>query len=70
MITLSAADMTGGAIDNNIQDTEMTNGMLFETTSTGSSYVQMVAKQMRMEVTYAAATDTQGAVDFYLQVVD
>ena len=72
MITISAAGITGN-IEIRSQGTEMTNGKMYETASTGSSYSQMVGQEMQMTVTYACVplgTDTQGAVDFYLQVVD
>ena len=72
MITLSAAGITG-AIAPQTQTTEMTNGKLYDTGTTGSSYSQIVANEMRMSVTYACSavtSDTQGEVDFYLQVVD
>ena len=72
MITISAAGITG-SIEIRSQGTEMTNGKMYETASTGSSYSQMVAQEMQMTVTYACVplgTDTQGEIDFYLQVVD
>ena len=72
MITISAAGITG-SIEIRSQGTEMTNGKMYETASTGSSYSQMVGQEMQMTVTYACVplgTDTTGAVDFYLQVVD
>ena len=70
MITIAGTDVTGGAVTCNTQTTEMTNGKLYETTSTGSGYSQLVANEMKMTVDYACAGDTQGEVDFYLQVVD
>jgi len=72
MITISAAGITG-SLEIRSQGTEMTNGKMYETGSTGSAYSQMVGQEMQMTVTYACiplGTDTQGAVDFYLQVVD
>ena len=72
MITISAEGITG-SIEIRSQGTEMTNGKMYETASTGSSYSQMVGQEMQMTVTYACVplgTDTQGVVDFYLQVVD
>jgi hypothetical protein len=70
MITIAATDVTGGFVTCNTQTTEMTNGKLYETNSTGSAYSQLVANEMKMTVDYDCSTDTQGAVDFYLQVVD
>jgi len=73
MITIACTNVIGGQIGINAQETEMTNGKLYETTSTGSGYVQMVARELRMTVEYdvsAVTTDTQGVVDFYLQVVN
>jgi len=52
---------------------EMTDGLLYRTYTTGSNYLALVGNQMRMDVVYAMTPvvgDTQGAVDFYLQVVD
>ena len=76
-VTLSATDMITIAATNvttmcniYVQTTEMTNGKLYETASTGSGYSQMVTRELKMSVTYGCAGDTQGAVDFYLQVVD
>ena len=72
MITISAAGITNSTAKT-VNTTEMTNGKLYDTATTGSSYSQMTTQQMTMTVTYACApvtSDTQGAVDFYLQVVD
>jgi len=69
MITIAATNVTLMCNIHN-QTTEMTNGKLYETASTGSAYSQMVTKELKMTVTYGSAGDTQGAVDFYLQVVD
>lgn len=76
-VTLSAGDMitlsgsgVSSACNVYVQTTEMTNGKLYETTTTGSNYSQMVTRELKMTVTYGCAGDTQGAVDFYLQVVD
>tara|TARA_R110002051_G_scaffold292462_1_gene357250 strand:+ start:1110 stop:2168 length:1059 start_codon:yes stop_codon:yes gene_type:complete len=72
MITISGADMTGSSATCLTQTTEMTNGKLYDTTSTGSNYSQIVANEMTMTVLYDVSvnTDTQGAIDFYLQVVN
>jgi len=72
MITISAAGITNSTAKT-VNTTEMTNGKLYDTSTTGSGYSQMTTQQMTMTVTYACApvtSDTQGAVDFYLQVVN
>jgi len=72
MITISAAGITASTYQQT-NNTEMTNGKLYFTTTTGSSYSQQVTQQLTMTVTYACApvtSDTVGAVDFYLQVVN
>jgi len=73
MITLACTNVVGGVIAIQGQETEMTNGKLYNTTTTGSGYSQVVARELKMTVEYdvsAVTTDTQGEVDFYLQVVD
>jgi len=73
MITIACTNVVGGQIAILTQTTEMTNGKLYESYSTGSAYSQIVGKEMKMTVEYdvsAVTTDTQGEVDFYLQVVD
>lgn len=71
MITLSGAGLGGTLlIIAATQNTEMTNGKLYGTLLTGGPYVQKVAEEMKMTVSYAGTGDSQGAVDFYLQVVD
>jgi len=73
MITLSCASVVGGQIGIQLQETEMTNGKLYESYSAGSAYSQVVGRELTMTVEYdvsAVTTDTQGEVDFYLQVVD
>jgi len=76
-VTLSAGDMITLMADSvtatcqiHGQGTEMTNGKLYQTTTPGSGYSQVVTRELQMTVTYGCAGDTQGAVDFYLQVVD
>ena len=72
MITISAAGITNSTAIT-VNTTEMTNGKLYDTSTTGSGYSQMTTQQMQMTVTYACApvtSDTVGAVDFYLQVVN
>ena len=70
MITISGGTMTAGRVSCDTNTTEMTNGKLYESYAVGTNYVQLVANQMKMNVVYAATSDTQGAVDFYLQVVN
>ena len=76
-VTLSAGDMitlsgsgVSSACNVHVQTTEMVNGKLYDTTTTGSGYSQMVTRELKMTVTYGCTGDTQGGVDFYLQVVD
>ena len=72
MITTAYAFTNAGETEQETQTTEMTNGKLYGTTTIGSSYVQIVGEEMTMTVTYdvtPVVSDTQGAVDFYLQVV-
>jgi hypothetical protein len=72
MITISAAGITNSTAIT-VNTTEMINGKLYDTSTTGSGYSQMTTQQMQMTVTYACApvtSDTVGAVDFYLQVVN
>jgi hypothetical protein len=73
MLTISGADMSTGSIACSTNLTEMSDGKLYQTNSTGSSYTQLVANMMKMNVAYGTVTtasDTQGEIDFYLQVVD
>jgi len=72
MICVSAEDMTGGQIMAATDSGgDLTDGTLYNTTSAGSSYVQITNNALTMTVTYGTlTTDTQGDVDFYLQVVD
>ena len=73
MITIACTNVINGVIAIQGQETEMTNGKLYDTTSTGSGYVQQVGKELKMTAEYdvsAITKDTQGEIDFYLQVVD
>ena len=74
MITISGGSMTDGRVRCSVDNASaMTNGTLYSSDSTGSSYSELSGTQMKMDVVYAATPvtgDTQGAVDFYLQVVD
>ena len=76
MITVSLDNGTGGT-SNSLQcatnTAGMTDGTLYQTSSPGSSYSEISGEQMKMSVSYGTVTtttDTQGAVDFYLQVVN
>lgn len=70
MITIAGSFTNAGTTDQRTQGTEMTNGKLYATSTVGSGYAQLVGEEMTMSVSYDLTTDTQGAVDFYLQVVD
>ena len=70
MITIAATDVIGGYVTCQTQTTEMVDGKLYDTNSTGSAYSQLVANEMKMTVEYACSGDSQGEVDFYLQVVN
>jgi len=75
MITISLDNGLPGGPSNSLfcrtNGTTMTDGTLYQTTSPGSSYTEITNTQMKMTVSYGAlVSDTQGAVDFYLQVVD
>ena len=68
MITIAGVFTNAGTTDQRTQATEMTNGKLYATSSIGSSYSQLVGEEMTMTVTYNVVDDTQGDVDFYLQI--
>jgi len=73
MITIDVSGISGHTLLLNTDLHEMTDGLLYRTYTTGSNYLALVGNQMRMDVVYAMTPvvgDTQGAVDFYLQVVD
>lgn len=77
MITIDASGISGHTLVLNTDTNEMTDGLLFRTTTAGDFNIPpastMVGNQMRMDVLYGTTgttTDTQGEVDFYLQVVD
>ena len=75
MITISLDNGTGTS-SNSLQvqtddGSAMTNGTMYQAVTTGSSYAEISGEQMKMTVDYGTvtyATDTQGAVDFYLQI--
>lgn len=77
MITVSLDNGTGGA-SNSLQvqtddGSAMTDGTLYQTGTPGSSYTELSGESLKMQVSYGTVTtttDTQGAVDFYLQVVN
>jgi len=71
MICLSSADMTSGAIAAQSWTTNIANGLLYMLES--GTYTAVNPRSTTGTVTYACSpltTDTQGVVDFYLQVVD
>jgi len=74
MITITLDNGTGGASNSlfcRTNGTTMTDGILYGTSTAGSSYSELTNTQMKMTVGYGAlVSDTQGDVDFYLQVVD
>ena len=73
MITISLDNGNGppNYVSCDTDTASMTNGTLWQTATTGSGYTEIVTTQMKMTVGYGTlTTDTQGEVDFYLQVVD
>jgi len=75
MLSLTLDNGTGGVSNqiNTVQNntTSGSNQTLFQAATPGSSYVEITSEMMKFSVTYGTITsDTQGAVDFYLQVVD
>lgn len=80
--TLAVDDMICIALDNGATGANqvgcatnaagMTNGTLWQANAPAGPYTEIVNEQMKMTVLYGATitTDTQGAVDFYLQVVN
>ena len=72
MICINATDMTGGVAQVNCDNSgALTDGTLYNTTTAGSNYIEIAGNKLRFTATYGTlATDTQGDVDFYLQVVD
>jgi len=76
MITISLDNGTGGG-SNSLScvtnESGMTDGTLYQTTTTGSNYTEISGEQMKMTVGYGVVTtttDTTGEIDFYLQVVN
>jgi len=68
MICLNSDEMTNGGVEVQSYNTNISNGLLYLLES--GVYNLKTNRSMKMTVTYACAVDTQGAVDFYLQVVD
>ena len=68
MIMLSSASVGTNIIQVQQDTGNLANGEEWE--QSWGTYAQVLNKKMRMTVTYAVTSETQGAVDFYLQVVD
>jgi len=68
MIMLSTANMGGNIITAESDNVNMANGELWQ--EYNGVYSQKAVGAMKMTVTYDVTAETQGAVDFYLQVVD
>jgi len=68
MIMLSSASMGTNVVKVETQTGDLTDGQVWE--QSFGTYAQKTNLKMRMSVTYAVTAETQGAVDFYLQVVD
>jgi len=67
MITISGADMTNGSLDVMTNAVAMTDGTLYS--NNAGTYTELTNEQIKGTVTYGTQTsDTQGAVDFYLQI--
>jgi len=70
MICINATDMTDGVAQVNCDNSgALTDGKMYNTTTPGSNYNEIAGNKMRFTVTYGTlVSDTQGAVDFYLQI--
>lgn len=68
MICLNSDDMTAGSVDVQSYNTNIANGLLYLEES--GVYVLKDPRSATGTITYACTNDTQGAVDFYLQVVN
>jgi len=68
MICLNSADMTAGGVAVQSYNTNIANGLLYLLES--GVYNLKVNRSMTGTINYACSNDTQGEVDFYLQVVD
>jgi len=68
MIMLSTANMGGNIISVGSDSSNMANGELWQ--EYNGVYSQKSVGAMQMTVTYNVTTESQGEVDFYLQVVD
>ena len=71
MICLNSTDMSAGSVAVQSYNTDIANGLLYLLES--GVYNLKTNRSMTGTITYACSpvtTDTQGVVDFYLQVVD
>ena len=68
MICLNSDDMTAGTVNVESYNTNIANGLMYLQES--GVYVLKTNRSVTGTITYACAIDTQGVVDFYLQVVD
>jgi len=53
MITISGGTMTAGRVSCDTNDTEMTNGKVWESYAVGTNYAQLTNNQMKIDVVYA-----------------
>jgi hypothetical protein len=68
MICLNSDEMTNGVVEVQSYNSNITDGEMYLKES--GVYVLKTNRSVTGTVSYACAVDTQGAVDFYLQVVD
>ena len=68
MICINSDDMTNGSVEVQAYSANITNGLVYRKES--GSYVAEPNNSVTGTITYGCGSDTQGAVDFYLQVVD
>ena len=68
MICINSDDMTNGSVEVQAYGANITNGLVYRVES--GSYVAEPNNSVTGTITYGCGTDTQGEVDFYLQVVD
>ena len=68
MICLNSDEMTNGVVEVQSDNSNITDGEMYLKES--GVYVLKTNRSVTGTVSYACAVDTQGAVDFYLQVVD
>ena len=70
-LSLSSEDLTAGQVDMESMNADISNGICYQ--KIGTTWSQIITAAIKMNVTYnctPVTTDTVGAVDFYLQVVD